>query len=214
MHLTLEHSFATAVTPSMRVLETAAMFGLGVDDTHHLALVPRIELHLPVPGPGVVFITGPSGGGKSTILRLIAHGCRERGHRVIDLDDLPPLPDRPLVDAFELSLEETMSVLAFAGLGEAFLMLRRPCELSDGQKWRLRLAQAMCARGAVIIADEFAAALDRLTARIIARSVRRWTRRSGATFICATTHDDLLEALEPDVLIHKGFGGEIEVARR
>ncbi len=213
----LQHSVATAVEPSERVMETAAMFGLGVDEQRSIQIVSPCEIPLP-PG-GVVFITGPSGGGKSTLLRLIEQESRADGLCVIRFDDLPELGDRPLVDAFDISLGETMALLAMAGLGDAFVMLRKPSELSDGQRYRLRLAQTIdlaqrSSSSAVILADEFAATLDRQTAQVIARNVRRWTRKTTHTFIPATTHDDLLEALEPDVLVSKGLGDQLEVLTR
>ena len=216
--LHLERSVNTAVRPSQRVLETAAMFGLGVDETRLMHIVPPCEVHL-APG-SVVFVTGPSGGGKSTVLDLIAEQCEANGIACIRFDELPALDDAPLVDVFHVPLAKATSLLAMAGLGDAFVMLRRPCELSDGQRYRLRLAQTMelaerGKSGGVILADEFGATLDRETARIIARNMRRWTSRTGRhTFICATTHDDLLEALEPDVLVYKGLGETIEVLTR
>jgi ABC-type ATPase with predicted acetyltransferase domain len=229
----IARSVETAVRPSQRVLETASMFGLGVDEQRQLAIVPRCTI--PLPAAGVVFVTGPSGGGKTTILNLIADRCTERGWPVIRFDDLPPLPDVPLVDVFDgpgVDLARATSLLAMAGLGDAFVMLRCPRQLSDGQRYRLRLAQtialaergegeaagdtgdAVPGAGAIVIADEFGATLDRLTAKNIARSMRRWTQRTGDTFICATTHDDLLESLDPDVLVYKGLDEGIEVLTR
>lgn len=214
--VTIERSVATAVQPSERVLQTAAMFGLGVDEQRVLNIVPSTEVALPA--GGIVFITGPSGGGKSTVLRAIGGQCAAQGIPVIDFDGADD--DRaavPLVDAFDLPLQETTALLALAGLGDAFVMLRRPAELSDGQRYRLRLAQAIraaqqCNDGAVILADEFGATLDRLTATVIARNLRKWISKTAHTFICATTHDDLLEPLDPDVLVYKGLGEQIEVA--
>ena len=145
--------------------------------------------------------------------------CKEIGHRVVRFDSLPPLPSVSLVDVFDDDLQATMSMLARAGLSDAFVMLRKPEELSDGQRYRLTLAQLMheagkAKRPVVVLADEFGATLDRLTAKIIARNIRKWIDREGHTFVCATTHDDLLEALQPDVLLWKGFNQELEVVYR
>ncbi len=218
MHLTLEQSFATAVRPSQRVLQTASMFGLGVDEERIIHILPRTEIDLP--SRGIVFITGPSGGGKSSILKAIKMQLAARKQTIIDLAQPAPLPDAPLVDVFDIPLKRAASILAMAGLGDAFIMLRRPCELSDGQRARLRLAQAMhlasqSREPAYIIADEFTATLDRLTATIISRNIRRWIDRADSpiTFIAATTHEDIADALAPNLLIYKGLGNEIDIQR-
>ena len=71
--------------------------------------------------------------------------------------------------------------------------------------------------GGVILFDEFASSLDRLCASAIARNIRRWIDNQPPphiTLIAATTHDDLLEPLQPDVLVWKGLGDQIEVVQR
>jgi ABC-type ATPase with predicted acetyltransferase domain len=121
-------------------------------------------------------------------------------------------------------------------------MLRRPSELSDGQRYRLRLAQLMqqgegapahtpdgagstsdpaisakqraASPRAIVLADEFGATLDRQTASALARNIRKWTTRSKTCFIAATTHDALLEPLMPDVLVETHGPGEVEVLTR
>lgn len=212
--ISIEYSVATSVKPSKRVMQTAAMFGLGVDDKRSIKIIPKCIIPLPL--SSVIFITGPSGSGKTTILRLIGEKALAMGLRVICFDKLPDLPDLPLVDAFDLPLNQMTALLALAGLGDAFVMLRKPSQLSDGQRYRLRLAQMFdiaerSDSNTIIIADEFGSTLDRLTAKIIARNAHSWVSKTKHTFIAATTHDDLLEALEPGVLIVKGLDENIEV---
>lgn len=210
---------------SNRAMEIAAMFGLYERSERDLMHAPQCPIELPLPGPGVVFITGPSGAGKSTLLRSIAARCRDSGVRVIDIQHLPPIDEgRPLIDLVGRSLEEATSLLSLAGLAEASIMLRTPAELSDGQRCRFVLARAMeLARsaderpGTVIVADEFGAALDRLTAKVMAQNVRRWIERDAGTpltLIAACANDDLLEALRPDVLVWLSLDGEMHVHRR
>ncbi|NJL32372.1 MAG: ATP-binding cassette domain-containing protein [Phycisphaerales bacterium] len=70
MEISLQWSVGTAVEPSPNVCAVAAMFGLGVDERKTLTIIPLTTLNLE-PNQ-VVFITGPSGSGKSSMLRLIS----------------------------------------------------------------------------------------------------------------------------------------------
>lgn len=226
----LQRSVETAVPATPRVCQVAAMFGLGVDEARKLDIVPETTLTL---GPGrLLLVTGASGGGKTTLLRLLAAeaGADDRV-RVLDFDALGPDADddRPLIEAVGGTLEQATRRLALAGLNDAFVMLRRPSELSDGQRYRFRLARAIAVAEAeaspgdpaaprlhLILADEFAATLDRPTAMVIARNVGNWIRRApaGVCFIAATTHDDLLEPLDPDTLVVQRPGEGIDVLDR
>jgi ABC-type glutathione transport system ATPase component len=171
----------------------------------------------PLPASGqILLITGPSGSGKSLLLnryRTRAPG----GPRCIDLHRLR-LPQRPLVDCLPaLSTADTLRALAEVGLGEAWTCLRMPAELSEGQRWRLRLAIALhrsrrLRRPGMLLADEFAALLDRVSACIVARVVRRCiARQPGLCAVLATSHDDLAGALCPDLHLHCDFGEVFEV---
>ncbi len=219
INLSLSCSYATAVEPSQRVCELASMFGLGVDETKTIEVVPPLNLAL---APGrVVFITGASGGGKSTLLRLIRNELAARDEvNVIDFAALAPTDSAlPLIESVAPTLEQAAERLALAGLNDAFVMLRRPAELSDGQRYRLRLALAIGASSSseawpIVLADEFGSTLDRLTAQVIARNIRKWTTRRGVTFIAATAHDDLLESLDPDTLIIQRVGGQIDIREK
>jgi len=87
--------------------------------------------------------------------------------------------------------------------------------LSDGQKYRYKLAK-LIDRGEknVWILDEFCASLDRVMARIIAFLIQKVARRLGKTVVVATTHEDLVEDFQPDVLVYKGFEKDVEVTRK
>lgn len=219
MRLTLNHAVRSAVQTTPNVLEVAAMFGLGIDQDRMIQLVPRTELCLA--SGQVVFITGSSGSGKSTILRLIHDQIkRDDSTHALWLEKLPEIQDKPLVDCFPgRPLDQTLRLLSLAGLNDAFVMLRCPSQLSDGQRYRLRLAQAMAMVEAetlpnvrkFILADEFCATLDRVTAKVIARNVRKWVNAAGVCFVAATTHDDLLESLDPDTLIEKHLGETMDL---
>jgi ABC-type ATPase with predicted acetyltransferase domain len=52
------------------------------------------------------------------------------------------------------------------------------------------------------IMDEFAATLDRDTAKIVAYSLQKLARQQGKAVLAATTHTDLFEDLNPSVHIH------------
>ncbi|MFW6060173.1 MAG: AAA family ATPase, partial [Phycisphaeraceae bacterium] len=225
MHLTCQHRLTTAVHPSPHVMQVAAMFGLGVDQQRQIQVIPPTDLYLHP--HQLIFLTGASGSGKSTLLHDIERAAQQRDDaRLIRFDRLPEPPDAPLVDCFgDAPLKTILRWHSLAGLNDAFVMLRRPAELSDGQRYRFHLARAMAEveRYAapegerplpVVLADEFAATLDRLTAHILARNARKWVDHTPICLIVATTHDDLLEPLQPEVLIEKHLGERIDVIER
>jgi ABC-type ATPase with predicted acetyltransferase domain len=51
--------------------------------------------------------------------------------------------DRRVIDLMRPPLGQALRTLGAAGLADAFLLLRTPQELSDGQRYRLRLALAI-----------------------------------------------------------------------
>jgi uncharacterized protein len=169
--------------------------------------------------PGrVVLIGGASGSGKSSLMRAMREKC---AHGWIDLEKIR-LRDVPVVDCFgEEPVEKVLERLSRVGLGEVWTYLRRSSQLSEGQRWRLRLALALQRAGntptsgvakpgggtVVIAADEFAAVLDRVTAKVVARCVRKTISAMGnVCFVAATSHDDLVEALGADVVVRCDFG--------
>ena len=206
--------------PSERVVALAEMFGIGLDERHELALYRDVRLR--IRRGDVVYVTGPSGCGKSVLLRAVASQLAERFARgdVGEGDPQPPLAapaevdlggSAPVVDRFPVGLDEALRLAGVAGLSDAFLLLRPPSELSDGQRYRYRLAALLAGGARTILIDEFCSTHDRRTARAVAYRIRKYADRSGATFIVATAHDDLAEDLVPDVIVRKQAAGQVDV---
>lgn len=202
---------------SPRVLDVLSRFDLSPREarlTHNPATPdsPTINQLVSQLAPGrITLITGPSGSGKTTLLRSVQSHLRLP---VVDLGSIH-LPDTRVIDCLDrLSVEDALEWLARFGLGEVWCYLSPASRLSDGERFRLRLAIAVrratdiaVRRGsAIVLADEFANSLDRITARIVARNLRRALSGSAIGAVLATAHDDLEPALAPDSVIHCDFG--------
>jgi hypothetical protein len=96
-------------------------------------------------------------------------------------------------------------------LSDVFALLNRPGGLSAGQQYRFRLARALAAGKPFVFADEFCSELDRITAATVAFNVHRLAKHTHTTLVLASSHDDILLDLAPDVLIVKDFTGPAEV---
>jgi ABC-type ATPase with predicted acetyltransferase domain len=188
---------------SLAAATDADLFGLD-DCADELVIADNVEFDIK-PSDLVLFI-GPSGSGKSSLLREVA-----RQINAVDANALE-LPDVPIVDAMPGPVADRLALLSACGLAEARLALRTPSELSDGQRARFRLAIAM-SLGQPLAIDEFAALLDRPLARVLAYNLRRTVTRTGIGALVATTHEDLTEELDPDVIVRCRGEGHIEVTR-
>jgi len=116
-----------------------------------------------------------------------------------------------VIDCFETDIVTTLRTLGIVGLSDAFSMVNRPCHLSEGQKYRFRLAQALAAGRRVVFGDEFGSELDRITAATLAFNIHKFAKRTGTAFILASSHQDILIDLAPDVVVVKDFCGPAEV---
>lgn len=207
---TISKSFTTSVERTPRVLEIAEAFGLGLSDTE---FVVYDNLAVDVHQGDVVYITGQSGSGKSLILRELAAQMRAQGLKVADLNEVV-LEEKPVIELVGKNTNEAAEILAKAGISDAWIYIRKPSELSDGQRYRLKLALVMESDADVWVADEFGAVLDRTTARVVAFNMQKVARRTGKTLIVATTHTDMIEELAPDLMVTKRFKEKIEIATK
>ncbi|NOX57329.1 MAG: ATP-binding cassette domain-containing protein [Planctomycetes bacterium] len=200
-----------SVKQSSRTAAVARYFGVPVAG----AKVVLADLEVSIAPGEIVAFVGPSGSGKSTALNLLEAQC-PRSHNISRMT-FPS--NRALIDAVSprASLSEAMSTLSQCALGEAHLWMRNYAELSDGEKFRARLARAIgfasegTAPGLLII-DEFASGLHRRAAKAIAYNLRKLATRRGLAVALATNNDDVLSDLQPNVRVQLRGDGELDVS--
>jgi len=206
---TVDKRFQTAVERTPRVLEIAEAFGLGLDDKEFVVFDNQ---PIDIEQGDVVYVTGQSGAGKSTVLRELKGQMEAAGIQIADIDAIPLL-DKPLIDQIGTTTTEALNFLSIAGLNDAYLFIRKPAELSDGQRYRFRLAKVIESGAKVWVADEFLAVLDRTTAKVLAFNLQKVARQRGATLMVATTHTDMVDDLAPTLYVEKRYREKIVVAR-
>lgn len=203
---TIDRRFKTSVERTPRVLEVAESFGLGLSDKE---FVIYDNLDVEIRQGDVVYITGQSGSGKSLLLRDLKEQMTRSGLRVADLNEIE-LDGRPVIEQVGKNMQEATHYLALAGISDAWIYIRKPSELSDGQRYRLKLAKVIEQDADVWVADEFGAVLDRVTAKAVAFNLQKTARRMGKTLMVATTHTDLVEELGPSLTITKRFKERVD----
>jgi len=196
--------------PTSRVVSVAEGFGLGMDQWEKFIVYDNVELK--IGRTDITYITGDSGSGKSVLLKALEKDIKgDMGVSCINITDIQPEPGKPLIETVGKTLEEGLELLSKVGLNDAFLFLRSYEQLSDGQKYRYKIAKMMESQAQFWVMDEAMATLDRDTAKIVAFNLQKLARQQGKAVLAATTHADLFEDLNPSVHIHKRFGKEITV---
>ena len=192
---------------SEKAMAVMRMFGVTADRFTESGTACKCELEI---GPGdIVYITGPSGAGKSVMLNALEKtvaACERT-----NLNETELAGDKRVIDCIEGDYLQGLKTLSVAGLNDVFCVLSEPISLSDGQRYRFRLAMALAKKKKFIFADEFCSNLDRICASAISYNVRKFARRTGITFILASSQEDILADLSPDVLVVKELSGGTEV---
>ena len=180
----------------------------------------------------IVAVVGRSGGGKSTLLQLIAGFARPTSGRVLVADKPVTAPNPACVLMFqEPSLYPWMTVaqniaigLDFAGRGRqaqarvAELLKLVQLEewagtnvqrLSGGQQQRVAFARSLAPQPEVLLLDEPFSGLDPLTRVALQYEVREIARRIGLTVVIVSHDFDEAITLADRVLVLAGRPGRI-----
>ena len=197
----ISKSFSWKGTITEKVSSVCRMFGLTIERLKEQRHTHNCQLEI---NPGdIVYITGPSGTGKSVLLRELEKSIPVQDRINLAQINLPD--DRTVIDCIDAGLLAGLRLLSTAGLNDCFCILNQPCNLSEGEQYRFRLAMALTTGKKFIFADEFTSALDRITASSISYRLRQFADKTDTTFILASSHEDMLLDLAPDVLIRRDF---------
>ncbi|MBN1392937.1 MAG: ATP-binding cassette domain-containing protein [Sedimentisphaerales bacterium] len=192
--------------------DAAAMRLFGITKERLEEKVCEVKCKIEINKGDIVYITGPSGAGKSVLLRELEKNTPEQ--KQINLNRINLAEDYSVIDCitgYTGDIIEGLKLLSIAGLGEAFCVLNKPTNLSEGQQYRYRLAMSIALGAEFIFADEFCNGLDRITAAVISFNIHKYTKRKGVTFILASCHEDILADLKPDVIVERTLSGQTNV---
>jgi len=205
---TVSKRFGWSVEVTDNVRAVCRMFGLTLERLSEESV--NFDCRLEVKEGDIVYITGPSGSGKSVLLREIEKqvSASER----VNLVDVELSSKRALIDCIDGDFFGALKMLSIAGLNDVFCILNQPANLSEGQQWRFRLAKSLGTGRKFIFADEFCTGLDRITASTVSYAVHRFAKHRKVTFILASSHGDILADLEPDVIVRRDLCGNTEVS--
>lgn len=173
---------------SFRVQNIIGMFDL---QSEHIKehFIGKIDIENLDWNVGVIY--GASGTGKSTIANELF-----KENIIVDfeyksksiIDDMPK--NKPV--------KEIVKMFNSVGFSSPPSWLKPYNVLSNGEKMRVDLANALLSDKEIIAFDEFTSVINREVAQIGSYAVQKTIRKNNKKFIAISCHYDIIEWLEPD----------------
>jgi ABC-type iron transport system FetAB ATPase subunit len=181
---------------------------------------------------GAACIAGPSGSGKSSLLRLLdrlrdpdrgevlyrgrdvrEYDVLELRHRVSLVPQLPALLEGTVADNVRFAAElagrspDVADVLGHAGLDPSFAE-RNAHQLSVGEQQRVMLARSLAQEPTVLLLDEPTSALDEEARASVEQTLLRLRHELGISYVLVT-HDPEQASRMSDWSLRLALGGTI-----
>ena len=117
-----------------------------------------------------------------------------------------------------LDEEEVCDLLCGVGLSSVPTWLRKPQELSNGERARLDLCMSLyrAREAGIALIDEFSSVVNRDVAKSMSYALQRYVRQKKLKVVICSCHFDIIEWLTPDYIFnleHKDKDGNVELER-
>ena len=206
----VEVKFIKQVPRTKLTNQVERAFGTSLDTFEHTIFK---SLDFSINPESICLVTGMSGTGKSTFLKLLSKKIQPTCGKIempqnVKIGTLSAIRSKKsLIDFLgKGNMNQGIELMNSVGLSEAFLYVKPFQVLSTGQKYRAMLASLFSMNNNLWLIDEFCESLDPITAKLVAKKFSTVAREYKATVVvCSANYEPFLEILCPDqVLLLQG----------
>jgi ABC-type ATPase with predicted acetyltransferase domain len=164
----------------------------GQFDLNIESVIERFEGNIDIENKqwSVGLIVGSSGSGKSTIANEL-FGDKILKFNYCNESVINDMPENK-------TTEEIRSIFNSVGFATVWSWLKPYSVLSNGEKMRVDLANAILSDKEIIVFDEFTSVVDRTIAKTASFAISKAIKKLNKQFIAVSCHRDIIDWLEPD----------------